>query len=56
MASEATIGREFGALEAIGDNYPKYVISMDPVVAGRNGITHVRLIDFLRDESLLRLG
>lgn len=56
MASESTIDREFGALEAIGDSYPKYVVSMDPVVASRNGITHVRLIDFLRDESLLRLG
>ncbi len=56
MASEATIDREFGALEAIDDNYPKYVVSMDPVAASRNGITHVRLIDFLRDESLLRLG
>lgn len=56
MASEATIDREFGALEAIDDNYPKYVVSMDPVAVSRNGIIHVKLIDFLRDESLLRLG
>ena len=56
MASEATIEREFGALEAIGDSYPKYVISMDPIAASRNGIVHMKLIDFLSDESLLRLG
>lgn len=56
MADDATVEREFGALEAIGDSYPKYVISMDPMVANRNGITHLKLIDFLSDESLLRLG
>lgn len=56
MASEATIEREFGALEAIGDSYPKYVISMDPIVASRNGIIHMKLIDFLSGESLLLLG
>ena len=56
MASEATIGREFGALEAIGDSCPKYVVSMDPVAVGGNGITRVRPIGFLSDDSSLRLG
>lgn len=56
MASEATTDRGSGALEAIGDSCPKYVVSMDPVAVGRNGITHVRPIGFLGDESLCRLG
>lgn len=56
VASNATIVRKFGVLEAIDDNYPKYVVSMDLVIASRNGITHVKLIDFLSDESLLCLG
>lgn len=56
MASEATIDRELGALEAIGDSCPKYVVSMDSVAVGRNGIAHVRPIGFLGDESLCRLG
>ena len=56
IAGEATINRGSGALEAIGDSYPKYVVSMDPVAVGRNGITRLRLIGFLGDESLRRLG
>lgn len=54
MESEATIEREFGAYEAIRDNYPKYVISYDDWTADREGIRHLNLIDFLTDETLLR--
>ena len=56
MASEDTREREFGAFRAIGDAYPKYVISMDPLAMSRDGIMHLRLVDFLVDESLLILG
>lgn len=56
MASEATTDRGSGALEAIGDSCPKYVVSMDPVAVGRNSITRLRPTDFLSDESLRRLG
>ena len=56
MASETTTDRGSGALEAIGDSCPKYVVSMDPVAVGRNGITRLRPIGFLGDESLRRLG
>lgn len=37
-------------------NYPKYVVSMDPIAASKDGVVHLRLVDFLLDESLLRLG
>lgn len=56
LASEETIEREFGALEQIKDNYPKYVISMDPITLSRDGITHLKLVDFLADEQLLSFG
>lgn len=56
MATDETIEREFGALDAIKDSYPKYVISMDPLTHDRNGIRHLRLIDFLEDPDLLQLG
>ena len=56
MPTEEIRKREFGAYEAIHDNYPKYVISMDPLTAHQDGITHIRLIDFLTDESLLVMG
>lgn len=56
LADEKTVDREFGAYAAINDNYPKYVITMDPITVDRDGVKHLKLIDFLCDESLLRLG
>lgn len=53
LASDETIKREFGNLAAIKDNYPKYVVSMDPIGGGLSqypGIHHVRLRDFLKTE------
>ena len=39
--------REFGNLEKINDNYPKYVISGDLIDLSRNGIIHKNIIQFL---------
>lgn len=49
IADEATRTREFGNLRAIKDNYPKYVISMTPLVtrADSDGIIHLHLRRFL---------
>lgn len=49
MSEESTREREFGNLEAIHDNYPKYVVSLDEWTSGSivNGIRHVHLGDFL---------
>lgn len=50
LASEDAIEREFGNLQLIKDNYPKYVISLDPFhkVNDREGITQLHLREFLR--------
>ena len=51
LASEDTVKREFGNLAAIKDNYPKYVVSLDPLSGGFNeypGIEHVNLREFLK--------
>ena len=51
IADESTREREFGNLRVIKDNYPKYVISMTPLV-GRldsDGITHLHLRRFLTE-------
>lgn len=51
LATEETIDREFGNLARIKDNYPKYVVSMDPVggdLSEYPGIRHVRLREFLK--------
>ena len=47
LASEETVEREFSVLEKIPDNYPKYVVSMDEIERGRNGIKHMNIRRFL---------
>lgn len=49
IADDATREREFGNLQAVKDNYPKYVISMTPLVDRQDsdGITHLSLRRFL---------
>lgn len=49
LASPETVEREFGNLERIRDNYPKYVISGDLPDFSRNGIKHYNIIKFLLD-------
>ena len=53
LASDETIAREFGNLAAIKDNYPKYVVSMDPVSGGLDdypGIQHLHLRTLLKTD------
>lgn len=53
LASDDTVKREFGNLAAIQDNYPKYVVSMDPLCGGFGeypGIRHINLRDFLKTD------
>lgn len=54
IADDDTRKREFGNLESIKDNYPKYVISMTPLVKKNddNGITHLGLRTFLMSDDL----
>jgi predicted AAA+ superfamily ATPase len=48
LPDEKVINREFGNLNKIPDQYPKYVISMDPMAQGDiNGIQHMHIRDFL---------
>ena len=51
LADAATRTREFGNLLDIPDNYPKLVVSMDPVIgAGHKGIRHLHIREFLLTE------
>ena len=47
LASPETVEREFGSLEQIPDNFPKYVVSMDELDMSRNGIKHCNIRKFL---------
>jgi predicted AAA+ superfamily ATPase len=43
----ATFDREFAPLLKIKDHYPKYVLTLDDLPSGINGITQVNVIDWL---------
>lgn len=47
LITPADAEREFGNLEKIPDNYPKYVVSGDLPDLSRNGIIHKNIIKFL---------
>ena len=47
MDNENTIRREFGALEKISDNYPKFVLSTDGFTEDRSGIRHINVFRWL---------
>lgn len=49
MASRETEDCEYAPLEAIRDNYPKYVLTRNDPIQSRNGILHRNLPEFMRD-------
>ncbi len=51
LASEETVSREFGVYDAIRDNFPKYVVSLDEFDMSRNGIKHRNVRDFLLSDK-----
>lgn len=55
LAGKETIEREFGAYKPITDASPKYILSLDKVDMGRNGIAHMNLVDFLLHRRELAL-
>ena len=51
LASPETVEREFGVYEAVRDNFPKYVVSLDEFDLSRDGIKHKNIRDFLLAEN-----
>lgn len=51
LMNRETEDREYRPLEAIPDNYPKYVVTTDTLLQKRNGIRHVNLMNFLLGEN-----
>ena len=49
LTDEKTREREFGVYKSIEDNFPKYVLSMDRVDFGRDGVIHKNIVDFLSE-------
>lgn len=55
IVDEKTMEREFGNLMKIHDNYPKYVVSMNPMLGEKNyeGVKHLTLRQFLMSDGLI---
>lgn len=51
MTAESTVEREFGALEKIRDNYPKYLLSTDSFTQSRGGIKHLNVFNWLLENG-----
>ena len=49
MTNESTIEREFGALEKINDNYPKFILTTDSFTQNRSGIKNMNVFNIPTD-------
>ena len=47
MTDKSTVEREFGALEKVNDNYPKYLLTTDSFTQNRRGIKHLNVFIWL---------
>ncbi len=52
LSDEKTMEREYGSLLSIEDNYPKYLLTTDFLLQGKEGIKHENLMEFMRDGRL----
>jgi uncharacterized protein len=43
----ATFAREIEPLKKVNDHYPKFILSMDELPMGEDGIKQINIIDFL---------
>jgi len=52
MPTQSVRDREFGAFAEIGDSFPRYVLSLDPVDMSANGIRHLNICEFLLSNEI----
>ena len=52
ILDETTRKRELKSLQLIPDNYPKYILTMDDYDYSQNGITHMNIIEFLKNNNI----
>ena len=51
VLEQSVFAREITPLKLIKDNYPKYIISMDRLPMGEDGIDQVNIVDFLLSDN-----
>lgn len=52
ITNKSTIEREFGSLEKINDNYPKYLLTTDNFTQSRSGVKHLNVFTWLLHSKL----
>ncbi len=45
-----TFEREIAPLKKVADHYPKFILSMDELPMGEDGIKQVNIVDFLLEK------
>jgi len=53
IAEQSTEEREYRPFSKIKDNFPKYLFTTDTFLQKRDGILHVNMIDFIKNNKLL---
>lgn len=51
ITDEKTVEREFGALEKINDNYPKFLLTTDGFTQNRSGVKHLNVFNWLLETN-----
>ncbi len=51
LDNEKTIEREFRPFQSLDDGYERYIITMDNDDQSRDGVKHIKLIDFLANDD-----
>lgn len=41
--------REYRSFGYIRDGYPRYLLTLDPLLQRREGVRHLNMIDFMKD-------
>ena len=53
IAEQSTEEREYRPFTKIRDNFPKYLFTTDTLLQKRDGILHMNMIDFIKDNKML---
>ena len=53
IAEKSTEEREYKPFTKIKDNFPKYLFTTDTLLQKRDGILHLNMIDFIKDNKML---
>jgi len=54
LSNDNTVEREFGSLEKINDNYPKYLLTTESFTTNRSGVYHLNVFNWLLNDAIYK--